>query len=181
MRTAPAGIDDEIGLDRLRVGRAALLHAYPGNAPATAIKDRLHDFALLAKAKSGELAHPMSHALLQCWAADQEPKQSTRCIVQIDAIVEPQGVVGDIAIERRLRDQLLAEAGKQLLEDFATAGQQPVGVAPLRHSFALLASFGQRVAFENRHGLVMVGRARAARRPPMLAPVTTACRPRCTM
>jgi hypothetical protein len=32
VRTAPAGIDDEIGLDHLRLGRAVLLHVSSGNA-----------------------------------------------------------------------------------------------------------------------------------------------------
>jgi hypothetical protein len=39
----------------------------------------------------------------------------------------------------------------------------------------------QRVALEDRHLFVVFGEPLAARRPPMLAPITTACLPRCAI
>jgi hypothetical protein len=59
--------------------------------------------------------------------------------------------------ETAVCDQLLRKAGKHLFEGLAAAGEQTVRVPSLRHAFARLSAFGQRITLDNGHALVVVG------------------------
>ena len=112
---------------------------------------------MLQQANIGKLQQPAPHAVLQHRAADQKPEQHARRIHQIDAVIEPTDLVDDIAVNCALRDHFFAETREQLVEHLASSGEQPVRVASLRDAFARLIRFGQRIAFEDRHLLVMIG------------------------
>ena len=114
---------------------------------------------MLQQANIGKLQQAAPHAVLQHWTADQQPQQCARRVQQIDAVIEPQDFVDDITVNGTLGDHFFAETREQLVEYFASSGKQPVSVASLRDAFPRLVSFGQRIAFEDGHCVIVIGQS----------------------
>jgi hypothetical protein len=88
---------------------------------------------------------------------EQEAHELARGVAQIEAVVEPEDAVDDIAGDRAFRRQFFAEAGKKLVEHLAAAGEQAVRMTPLRHAFARFAKLRERVALDYRYLIEVIG------------------------
>ena len=91
--------------------------------------------------------------------------QAARRLAQADALVVPAAVELDVPVQRAPGDQLVGQAGEQLFEDLAAPGQQPVGVAALRHAAALHARGWQQVPVDHGDAPVGVGQHPCRRQP----------------
>jgi len=72
-------------------------------------------------------------------------------------VIEPKDLVDDITVNGALRDHFFAQPREKLVEYLASSGEQPVRVASLWDAFARLVRFGQSIAFEDSHLLVVIG------------------------
>src|SRR5262249_4156186 len=97
---------------------------------------------MLQQANIGELQQAAPHAVLQHRAADQQPEQCARRVQQIDAVIEPQDFVDEVAVNRTLGDHFLAEAREQLVEYLASTGKQPVSMRPCGTPFRGSCAWG---------------------------------------
>src|SRR6202030_3164011 len=102
------------------------------------------------------LQQPPPNLILEHRAAYAEAIQFTRHVAKVDAVVEPQALIDEITGHSALSSHFLREAGKPLLEYLATAGEQAMCVSPLRNALTRFVRFGENVAFEHRHFIVII-------------------------
>jgi hypothetical protein len=145
------------GVHRLdMLGDGVPLDAKAGDPAALAIEYRLERVALLAEPDIVKLQQPAPHAAFEHRAAEQQAEELARGVAQIATVVEPEDLVDHVAVDGTLRRQLRAQTRKQLLEHFAAAGEQAVRMTPLRHAFARLVEFRERIAFNYRYLIVVI-------------------------
>lgn len=86
------------------------------------------------------------------------------------AFVKPAGKIAHVPIIRAQADQPIRQAGKIPFHDLQPLRQDGVGVAALRHTFAVLSRCREGVPFQQCHLLKMVGQHAGGQKPTHAGP-----------
>ena len=92
------------------------------------------------QADIGQLEHTATYKLFQHRATHQQPLQRTWCVAKVDAVVEPQDFVDDVAINCPLADCFFAQFWEKLVQYLSSACEQAVSMTALWDAFARLLS-----------------------------------------
>jgi len=87
---------------------------------------------------------------LQRRAGGEQADHVARRGLDGNPVTDPVHITGDIAPDAAAGDDLIGPAGKEILDDAASARQQAVGMASLRHAFSRHVLGWKTIALQDR-------------------------------
>ena len=180
---APGGVDHQIGAQRGVFAGAAVDYPCAGDAMVVGGRGQRHDVVLVKQRHVGDVAHSPADVFLQEGPGREVSGERVGAAgahhqVPAQVVVQPRQIPA-VEVVRAVEDQLVEDAGEQLLDHLGAAGQQAVQVPALRNTPASGGvGVGQRVALHHRNRCrrTRPATARPADRPCSLPTPPRACR-----
>lgn len=151
-RAAPAGVEREVGVERLPILSLLLEPDAGDRAPVRRGEQAVHPRPF-EHLDVREREHAGPERRFQQGAADRDAAETALEPRFVAAELVPAEAAGEVTGGGARLEQFGLQAGEERLHGVEATGEQTVHVAPLGHAFAVLGRSGEVILLHDRHAL----------------------------